>query len=84
MMLTGKTRYRRFEHGLLLEVEVHDKPKLVKIGKSYAVEQRTKWRDADERDLQELQEIHLLEAVNKAYNAGAVDAVTVPPKAEQH
>lgn len=68
----------------MLEVEVHDKPRLIKVNNVHAVEQRTKWRDADVRDLQELNELNLREAVSKAYDAGAVDAVTVPPKSEQH
>ena len=82
-MLTGKIRYRRFEHGLLLVVEKHAKPQLVKIGESYAVEKRTTWEDADERDLQELQELHelnLRDAVDKAW---AGDAAAVAKAAQE-
>lgn len=82
--LTGKIRYRRYNHGLLLEVEVQDKPKVVDLNGTHAVVYRTKWRDADERDLQALGEINLRDAVGKAYDAGQAAAVEVPPKKEQH
>ena len=70
MKLTGRIRYRRYDHGLLLEVEVHDTPRLVKVGEDYIAEQRRKWRDADERDLQELHGMELEAAADKAFDEG--------------
>ncbi len=71
-MLTGKIRYRSHDNGLrlVLQVEVHDRPRLVKVGNVYASEKRTSWRDASITDLSELHELALEDAKSAAFGEG--------------